>query len=48
MVRQAQAEAALAQRIPMVVWRRNKGEWRVDVPLSWFFAVLKTLLRGAA
>jgi len=48
MVRQAKNDAAKATRmtrVPVVFWRRNRGEWRADVPLSWLFHVLRLTKR---
>lgn len=41
MVRQAREDAAPAKRIPVVVYRRNKGEWCAVVPLGWFFNLIR-------
>jgi Holliday junction resolvase len=50
MVRQAATDATDAGRggVPMVFWRRNKGEWRADVPLPWLLNVLKHLPKATA
>lgn len=40
MVRQAKADAAPNKRIPVVVYRRNKGDWCAVIPLDWFFNLL--------
>ena len=46
MVRQSVAEAAAFpgdQRVPLVAWRRNGGQWRVDAPLDWCLDLLAEL-----
>lgn len=48
MVRQAREDAAPTKRIPVVVYRRNKGEWCAVVPLGWFFNLLFPTRSGAA
>jgi hypothetical protein len=38
MVRQAVRDCGA--RVPAVVWKRNRGEWRIDLPARWFFDLL--------
>lgn len=47
MVRQAVRDATGGQW-PVVVWRRNKGKWRADVPLEYLFELLAVNLRPVA
>lgn len=46
MRRQAQADAAPNKRIPVVVYRRNKGDWCAVVPLGWLLSLLTPHPRG--
>lgn len=44
MLRQAERDAGL--RVPVVIWRRNKGRWRADVPLQEYFELLRLELNA--
>lgn len=44
MVRQAVRDAA-PEGQPCVIWRRNRGGWRADVPLDFFFHLLAKAVR---
>jgi hypothetical protein len=42
MVRQADAEAG-EMKVPVVAWRRNRQQWRMDVPALWLLDLLREL-----